>query len=302
MSIRVAIFGSSGFVGAELLRLCAAHPELEPSRLFGDSQAGSALAAVRPELVERYFVQEGEHYRVSAEIREPIVFSVQDLLSDPPFTKLNLLSCRNLLIYLEPALQERLVRVFHFALDPGGVLMLGRSESPGVGSSGFVPLAETAPYVYRRATRRTADLDLQFAVRASRAMTNPPEVSDQMKAIDTLALLTDRRLLQGYAPAAVLVNAEGDILYISGRTGRYLEPAAGKADWNVHSMAREGLQTLLAGALRKAVKDDEIVPEGRPPPRRAGPVDDRRDGRADPGAGRARRESPHRVLRRQRRS
>jgi two-component system CheB/CheR fusion protein len=212
-------------------------------------------ADVPPERLKRFFVKEEDGYRVAKEIREMAVFAVQNIVMDPPFTKLDILSCRNLLIYLAPELQKKLVPLFHYGLNPGGMLFLGSAETVGT----FTDLFSTIDGKSRLYRRLDAPLRTEPVEFPSSFAAPLPEQALKVKPPLNLQSLADQVLLQRYSPAAVLVNNKGDILYISGRTGKYLEPAAGKANWNIFAMAREGLRYELADAFEKALRQKGIV-------------------------------------------
>jgi two-component system CheB/CheR fusion protein len=204
----------------------------------------------------RFFSQDERGYRVGQEIREMVIFSTQNLVMDPPFTRLDLLTCRNLLIYMDAELQKKIVPLFHYSLNPGGILMLGSSETVGTETDLFVALPGKT-HLYRRtgdARRRTeiAEFPPTFGRPGAAAVPRQKEVSTASSA--SLQSLTDRLILQRYAPAAVLTSEKGDILYISGKTGKYLEPAAGQANWNIFAMARPGLTHTLNEVFNKAVR------------------------------------------------
>ncbi len=215
-------------------------------------------ADVSSERLQRFFRKEQSGYRVAPAIRGLVTFALQNVLGHPPFTKLDLLSCRNLLIYLDPELQKKLLPLFHYSLNPGGLLFLGSAETIGGFSDLFTPLAAKARLYQRNASAGRAELiELPAAPRGVRpAAAAAPRV---LLAPVSLQALADQVLLQRYAPAAVLVAAQGDILYISGRTGKYLEPASGKVNWNVLAMAREGLRAALPDAIRQALRKSEEV-------------------------------------------
>ena len=202
----------------------------------------------------RFFTAHEGSYQVCKEIRDMVLFAQHDVIMDPPFTRLDFLSCRNLLIYFNGMLQRRLMPIFHYSLCPNAVLMLGSAETVGATSDLFVPLNLKAR-IYRRSAQPMRSGLLDFPVNPLAASPRAQElsVSATVPPPGNLQALADQILLQSFAPAAVLVNPEGDIVYISGRTGRYLEPAAGKANWNIHVMARPGLRTQLASALRDAI-------------------------------------------------
>jgi len=221
----------------------------------------SITGEVSAERLARFFAAQNGGYRVAKSIRETIVFAPHDVIVDPPFTKLDLLSCRNLLIYLTAPLQRRLLPLFHYSLRPGGVLLLGSSETVGRHGDLFEALEPKQRLYRRRETARAAavpDFPLRAALPAAPAPEEPP-VSEEPSPPSNLQALADRLLLQELSPPAVLVNERGDIVYINGRTGRYLEPAAGRANWNIHVMAREGLRVPLDGALRLAAGQKSAV-------------------------------------------
>lgn len=215
-------------------------------------------ADVSDERLTRFFVQDLNGYRVGKEIREMVVFAPHNVIMDPPFTKLDILTCRNLLIYLGPELQKKLLPLFHYSLKPGGTLMLGSAESIGAYTELFAPL-EGKTRLFERSTSPLRHLELEFPTRYFPTNTESPMDAPPETATANLQNLADQLLLQQFSPAAVLVSAAGDLLYISGRTGKYLEPAAGKVNWNIHAMAREGLRHELALALPKALRNGERV-------------------------------------------
>ena len=198
---------------------------------------------VSPERLRRFFVKEENGFRIRKEIREMVVFAVQDVIRDPPFTRLDLLSCRNLLIYFEPELQNRLIPVFHYALNPGGFLFLSPSESIGRFTDLFAPVSRKWK-VY--GTRQPV-----IPARAPAAYTLPPAAGKGAHGIPDIPVkpretnfveLTRGILLQSYAPPSVITDEEGNTLYVHGDTGKYLRPAPGTASLNIIEMAREGLQ------------------------------------------------------------
>ncbi len=208
-----------------------------------------------PERLARFFAEDEGGFRVTKEVREMVAFAPQNLIQDPPFTKLDILSCRNLLIYLGADLQRKLLPLFHYALNPGGLLFLGSAETAGGFPELFAALDSKAR-IYRRIGGAAVAVD--FPTKGTPAPSVEQEMVKERRAVN-LQVLADSLLLQRFAPAAVLVNEKGDIVYISGRTGKYLEPAAGKANWNIHAMAREGLRYELTTALQKALRDKVAV-------------------------------------------
>ncbi len=213
-------------------------------------------ADITPERLARHFIAEEDGgYRINKNIREMVVFATQNVIADPPFTKLDILTCRNLLIYFGAALQKTLLPLFHYALNPGGLLLLGSSESIGHYTQLFTPLSNKAR-IFRQRNEASSLRELSFpgqrSTRLSDSNALPPSESS-----DNLGQLTDQLIQQHFAPAAVLVNGEGDIVYVSGRTGKYLEPAAGKTNVNIHAMARDGLREALVGVIFKALREPQ---------------------------------------------
>ncbi|MCC6797378.1 MAG: PAS domain-containing protein [Candidatus Hydrogenedentes bacterium] len=204
---------------------------------------------ISKERLGRFFTREDSGYRIKREIREMIIFSTQNLIKDPPFTKLDLICCRNLLIYLDMELQRKIIPLFHYSLKPDGILFLGSSESIGEFSDMFTVVDPKWKIFKRKSSSVPHRGPMDFSVSPR------PEISAQREVAITernAALLVERQLLSMYAPTSVVVNRRGDILYIHGRTGRYLEPAQGQPKNNVFEMAREGLAGQLPALIHKA--------------------------------------------------
>lgn len=225
----------------------------------------SIAADVSPERLRRFFVEEGGGYRVGKEIREMVVFAAQNVIMDPPFTKLDIVSCRNLLIYFSADLQKKLIPLFHYSLNAGGVLFLGSAETVGSFTNLFAPL-EPKARIYRKLDQPAVAVPVEFpssaggAVAAPAAVEAAGEPAPSIKsAPPNIQVLADRILIQRFAPLGVLCNDRGDILYISGRSGKYLEPAVGKANLNVLAMARDELRYKLSKAFAAAARDEEPV-------------------------------------------
>ncbi len=211
-------------------------------------------ADVSLERLRRFFIREDNGYRVNKEIREIVTFANQNLIMDPPFTKLDILVCRNLLIYLEPELQKKLLPLFHYSLNPGGALFLGNAETVGNFTDLFSPLHSKSRLFRRRESVLRPETLVFPAMFAPTMPGAPKELKMPIPSVN-LQSLVDQLLVRNYSPPAVLVSNQGDILYISGRTSKYLEPAAGKANWNIFAMAREGLRFELTSAFQKAVRE-----------------------------------------------
>ena len=215
-------------------------------------------ADVSEQRLERFFAKVERGYRVRKEIREMVIFAPQNLIMDPPFTKLDLLSCRNLLIYLSAEVQKKLMPLFHYSLSPGGLLFLGSAETIGGATHLFASLGGKSR-IFRRLESGAQPEPIDFP---SSFGSGPPREVESLPGLNppaNLQSLADQLVLQRYAPPAVLVNDRGDILYISGRTGKYLEPAAGKANWNLFAMARDGLRYELGAAFQKVLRQKERV-------------------------------------------
>ena len=220
--------------------------------------------AVSIERLTQFFTVHEGSYRITKRIRDTVLFAQHDVILDPPFTKLDLLSCRNLMIYFNAALQRRLMPLFHYSLRPGGVMLLGSSETMGRFNHLFTALESKLRLYLRQDNGTSSNPDFMMnslppLTRIKKDHPMPSTSTPDTTAIDNLQTAADRVLLQIYAPAAVVVNNAGDIVYISGRTGKYLEPAAGKANWNFHAMVSEGLRAPLAAALKLAATQTEAV-------------------------------------------
>jgi two-component system, chemotaxis family, CheB/CheR fusion protein len=209
----------------------------------------------------RFFDTHDTYYQISKTIRDMVLFAQHDVVLDPPFTKLDLIACRNLLIYFDPTLQRRLLPLFHYSLRPGGLLLLGSAETVGRFSYLFTPVQQKLRIYVRQEHVSIGGPDFLLnsfpplsRLSKEHSVSHPTEPTEPK---DSLQSAADHVLLQVYAPAAVVVNGDGDIVYISGRTGKYLEPAAGKANWNFHAMVRNGLGAPLADALKRAATQSE---------------------------------------------
>ena len=236
------------------------------SRAIATARAGiypaSIAADMTPQRLDRFFTAEpdGSAYRVHKGIRDMLVFSEQDVIKDPPFSRLDLISCRNLMIYLGSDLQKKLIALFHYALLPGGMLFLGTSETVGEFSNLFAVLDRKSKVYQRKEDyqgAKRAALDRFLAQSPVTVVKDPGPRTSSGKVTSPLKLsmreLTERALLDQVVPVGALVNGQGDILYLHGRTGMYLEPAPGDAGINnILKMAREGLQRELTTALHKA--------------------------------------------------
>ena len=214
----------------------------------------SIAADVTPERLKRFFVAEEGAFRIKKEIREMAVFAIQDVLKDAPFTKLDLLSCRNLLIYLDAELQKKLLPLFHYTLRPDGILFLGSSESVDGFTDLFSLLDKKWKLFKRRPTAASVEAVVPFPAAPPQLQGGKPAPSRPTGTARESAILdvAQKLLIEAYAPPCVFVDANGEILYTHGKTGKYLELAPGHANLNVLEMAREGIRHELASALRRA--------------------------------------------------
>ena len=227
----------------------------------------SIVTDISPERLARFFTIEphGGSYRINKSIRDMVIFSEQDVIRDPPFSKLDLISCRNVMIYMGAALQKKLIPLFHYALNPGGMLFLGTSETIGDSSCLFVVL-DGKQKIYQRkedfiGTRRAAiDHFVPLVAAEDASLLSRATVKTAFPEKLPLRELTEQALLQQVIAVGALVNGQGDILYLHGRTGMFLEPAPGESGINnILKMAREGLRNELTMALHKAVGIKETV-------------------------------------------
>ena len=241
------------------------------SRAITTARAGlypaNIAADVSPERLARFFTLEagGSAYRVHKGIRDLLVFSEQNIIKDPPFSRLDLITCRNLLIYMGIELQKKLIPLFHYALKPGGMLFLGTSEGVGEFDALF-NVIDRKTKLYRReadsqgrergAITRMLPLTTTLAPTVQHGVAKTPARGSKA----TLREVAEQAMLLQVAPAGALVNRHGDVFYLHGRSGMFLEPAAGEAGTNnILRMAREGLGPALASALNRAAAGKEVV-------------------------------------------
>jgi two-component system CheB/CheR fusion protein len=233
--------------------------------------AKSLAQDLSPQRLQRFFVEEEGGFRVVKSLREMVVFARQNLISDPPFSRMDLISCRNLLIYLEPSLQKKALPTFHYALKPEGFLFLGASESIGGFTDLFEPADKKLKIYSKKATptpafhlpvkrelgdRNSSGKTPRVPLPMGRAKEEAPqgfrgELNAQREA--------DRITVTQFAPPGVLINAELQILQFRGPTSAYLEPPTGAASFDVLKMAREGLMLPLRAAINKAKKENKAA-------------------------------------------
>jgi two-component system CheB/CheR fusion protein len=210
----------------------------------------AAIASdVTPKRLKEFFSREDGTYRISSDLREMCLFSSHNLLRDPPFSKLDLITCRNLLIYMGSELQEKIIPIFHYALRAGGYLFLGSSENVTRHARLFSTIDKASRVFQKRAgaTHRLPEFPLAAASRNAQLHARPKTSTGSLQET------AERLILARFSPAYVVINAAGELMHSSGGTGKYLELAAGAPDNNVLSMARRGLRMDLRAALHKAV-------------------------------------------------
>ncbi len=224
-------------------------------------------ADVPHEYLEHYFTQEDDGYRIHKKIRDSIVFAQQNVISDPPFTRLDLIVCRNLLIYLVSEAQQRVLPSFHYALKPGGLLMLGSSESLGESSRLFESLDRQHRILRRRETPTPEPLQLSGLQTGGRSgghdSTREDEQPEYRGRSKPLTRTIERFLLERLAGCTVLVDDQGTVVYLCGHCGQFLQPEQGEPRNRLLDMAREGLGPHLAAAVRRAKSEGgQVVQRG----------------------------------------
>ncbi|MDA8406100.1 MAG: PAS domain-containing protein [Deltaproteobacteria bacterium] len=253
ISLQVQIFGTD----LDETAIGIARLGLYPKSIVGD---------VPLEILNRYFIQEDGSYRVRQDTRDIIVFAVHNVVSDPPFSRVDLVSCRNLLIYLNPDTQKRVIALFHYALARRGLLFLGTAETVGDQSTDF-SIVDRKWKLYRRLESACPDKTLLLStsdqLAADNLITSRGHEPVKMIKRQGFRELAEKTLLGSFSPCAIIIRENSEILYVHGRSGKYLEIAPGEANLNLLAMAREGLRFELASAIRKAVTEDKEVRQER---------------------------------------
>ena len=243
---RVQIFATDIDEGALSVARLARYPE-------------SLLEGMSPERRQRYFQRDGASYVLSNEVRELCIFSPHSVIRDPPFSRMDLVSCRNLLIYFGPDIQSRVIPTFHYSLRPGGFLFLGTSE--GIGQHGdLFSMVDKKQRIFQAREHIASSPRLPNLVGESRAPVFSQGRQDRLQQSNyPLRQAVEAQVLDRFAPAHVVVNSEGDVVYYSARTGRFLEPSQGAPSRQLLTMARRGLRLELRAALREAMSTDRPV-------------------------------------------
>jgi two-component system CheB/CheR fusion protein len=209
---------------------------------------------VSPERLHRFFVKNDGSYQICRLIRDMVVFSAHDITRDAPFSRLDLVSCRNLLIYLQPVMQKKVLRVIHYALKPTGFLMLGTSETVGDSPDLFSLVDRKNKLYSAKHVAAIAALDTSFGARAPQPSIQP---GSSLRPIANLAAMADRKVLERYGPPGVVINQSMEILHFRGRTGPYLEPAPGAASLNILRLARPELHADLRRVIHQALSENK---------------------------------------------
>jgi two-component system CheB/CheR fusion protein len=229
---------------------------IEKARIgeYPESIAGD----VSPERLKRYFLKQDGLYKIKQEIREMVVYAVQNVISDPPFSRLDIISCRNVLIYLDTDLQKQLLPLFHFTLNPNGYLFLGTSETVGDAADLFRPV-DTKWKIYQRrgsGPPRLAEYDSAVALPAGKVRI--PEKKPPRREVDVRNVM-ERIILEKYAPPSILINKRYDVLYLKGNTSKFLSLPEGGPNYNLFNMAQEDLRPKLLSVLNQAVRGQKTV-------------------------------------------
>jgi two-component system CheB/CheR fusion protein len=210
---------------------------------------------VSGERLNRFFIKEQGVLKVKKELRDMVIFSIQNIIKDPPFSRLDLVSCRNLMIYMDSVLQKKIIPLFHYTLNPGGILFLGTSESIGEYTDLFQPINSKWKIFERKkqlagtVTAYPAGINYGFQQR------DEFDEKDKLPVMSEVQAMAERTILDEYAPAGVLINAKYEILHFVGKTDRYLVLPTGKPSFNILNMARADLKHPLTAALHKAVRE-----------------------------------------------
>jgi two-component system, chemotaxis family, CheB/CheR fusion protein len=256
------IFAEAIAAAKRTIKLCVFASDVDPDAVATAREGhypDTIATDVSPDRLARFFVKQEHGYSVVPELRANVVFTIQDLLADPPFSKLDLVSCRNLLIYLGPDAQTKVIALFHFALRQGGILLLGTSETIGHADGQFETVAK-AERIYRHVGKSRPGAFL-FSTSTGEGLRVPPRPDQGAPAArqPALADLCRRLVLENYAPAVVLINRRHECLYSMGPTERYLRVALGYPTHDLLAMATPGLRTKLRATIDKVSRAEPHV-------------------------------------------
>lgn len=214
----------------------------------------NALAGVSPDRITRFFIRKQNKYQLKKEIREMLIFAHHNVIKDSPFSKIDLITCRNLLIYMNSDLQKKIIPIFHFCLNNDGILVLGTSESVGEFNNIFSVLDSKNKIYKKKISNRIPSSKLMFELPNSDKFNDLPKSAPPIstKKVINISSINDKILLNNYAPPSVIIDKNNDVLYFSGNTGIYLDPPMGEPRLNILEMIKPGLKHLLETAIKKA--------------------------------------------------
>lgn len=251
---------------AKLPKLQVFATDLDPQAIDHARSASyfeNIVSEVSPERLERFFIKVNDGYIVKKEVRELIVFAQHNLIKDAPFTRLDLLCCRNVLIYLTAELQKKIIPVFHYSLNASGLLFLGPAESVGHFSDSFTSLDHKWKLFQRKEGASSMGNMLDFPFHVANQHAKSAKLQLPVKSLkNPVAETFHKILLEGFTPTSLLLNERGDILYINGKTGRFMQINSGEAIFNIHRLAKEELKYALGNALHQAWELKEKVEVG----------------------------------------
>ena len=212
-------------------------------------------ADVSRERLNRFFTKEQENFRIKKQIRDMIIFSLQNVIKDPPFSRLDLVSCRNLMIYFDSFLQKKIIPLFHYTLNPGGIMLLGSSESIGEYTDLFQPLNSKWKIFERKKGPAAEVITFPIGINFDGHQRSEFDEKNQLPVTNSVKEMVERAILDEYAPAGVLINDKYEIIHFVGKTDRYLVPPEGKPSFNILNMAREDLKPPLTTALHRGFQE-----------------------------------------------
>ncbi|WP_141731678.1 CheR family methyltransferase [Oligoflexus tunisiensis] len=244
------------------LRIFASDIDKDAIDIAREGRYPKTIAAeVSAERLKNFFYEGVHEYKIKPEIKERIIFAVHNAVRDPPFSKVDLISCRNLMIYLEPVLQQKLLRIFHYGLNPGGFLFLGSSETTGDANNLFTPLDKKWKFFERKSggpfPSRTLDIEASQSVR----QTPTERIRADLPGLrrPSIRELSQSFLMSSYVPPSLICDSAGDILFVHGRMSEFLETAQGEAHMNVFTMARDEIKLEVSRGFQKVLSSREAV-------------------------------------------
>jgi two-component system, chemotaxis family, CheB/CheR fusion protein len=246
-----------GAVPFQIFATDISEPALDRARAGLYSEA--LVSDILPERLRRFFVRLDGGYQIVKQVREMCIFARQNVAKDPPFSHLDLISCRNLLIYLGPILQKRVIPTLHYALNPDGYLMLGESESLSAFADYFAPVDKKSKIFQKKKSATHLISHFTGLDFGSRHEAEDPKIVPEPGGVFSVEKEVERLMMSRFVPASIVVNEEMEIVHLRGKIGPYLEPAAGRPTFSLSKMAREGLLVDLRAAITKARKENEPV-------------------------------------------